>query len=212
MHAKPDLRVFFEWMINRSSSVITDVIPLGDSMQLHWLAEKMIEEFNPNQGHILFPLPFIRTIHSSHGWQASLCWVSSLLKPHVEISDFTRHSISSANNAIDSLRTDSLTALDERAAALWNANPSSGTMLERSIANFTWAVMAFICIHHDVDFECQSSTVRFQRDKYTREQFAERSASSAINLALDTKLRYCKDLQTHVATSFSLEMARLSAE
>ena len=27
MHAKPDLRVFLEWMIARSGSVITDVIP-----------------------------------------------------------------------------------------------------------------------------------------------------------------------------------------
>ena len=26
MHAKPDLRVFLKWMINRSGSVITDVI------------------------------------------------------------------------------------------------------------------------------------------------------------------------------------------
>ena len=25
MHAKPDLRVFLKWMINRSGSVITDV-------------------------------------------------------------------------------------------------------------------------------------------------------------------------------------------
>ena len=28
MHAKPDLRVFLKWMIARSGSVITDVIPL----------------------------------------------------------------------------------------------------------------------------------------------------------------------------------------
>ena len=28
MHAKPDLRVVLKWMINRSGSVITDVIPL----------------------------------------------------------------------------------------------------------------------------------------------------------------------------------------
>jgi hypothetical protein len=28
MHAKPDLRVFLKWMINRSGSVITDVITL----------------------------------------------------------------------------------------------------------------------------------------------------------------------------------------
>ena len=28
MHAKPDLRVFLEWMIACSGSVITDVIPL----------------------------------------------------------------------------------------------------------------------------------------------------------------------------------------
>ena len=33
MHAKPDLRVFFEWMINRSGSVITDVIRLS-SMEM----------------------------------------------------------------------------------------------------------------------------------------------------------------------------------
>jgi hypothetical protein len=29
MHAKPDLRVFLKWMINRSGSVITAVILLG---------------------------------------------------------------------------------------------------------------------------------------------------------------------------------------
>ena len=29
MHAKPDLRVVLKWMINRSGSVITDVIPHG---------------------------------------------------------------------------------------------------------------------------------------------------------------------------------------
>ena len=29
MHAKPDLRVFLKWMIARSGSVITDVIPLN---------------------------------------------------------------------------------------------------------------------------------------------------------------------------------------
>ena len=29
IHAKPDLRVLLKWMINRSGSVITDVIPLG---------------------------------------------------------------------------------------------------------------------------------------------------------------------------------------
>ena len=28
MHAKPDLRVVLKWMITRSGSVITDVIPL----------------------------------------------------------------------------------------------------------------------------------------------------------------------------------------
>ena len=28
MHAKPDLRVFLKWMITRSGSVITDVMPL----------------------------------------------------------------------------------------------------------------------------------------------------------------------------------------
>ena len=28
MHAKPDLRVFLKWMITRSGSVITAVIPL----------------------------------------------------------------------------------------------------------------------------------------------------------------------------------------
>jgi hypothetical protein len=28
LHAKPDLRVVLKWMINRSGSVITDVIPL----------------------------------------------------------------------------------------------------------------------------------------------------------------------------------------
>ena len=32
MHAKPDLRVFLEWMIARSGSVITAVIPLGVSV------------------------------------------------------------------------------------------------------------------------------------------------------------------------------------
>jgi hypothetical protein len=29
MHAKPDLRVFLKWMINRSGSVITAVITLN---------------------------------------------------------------------------------------------------------------------------------------------------------------------------------------
>jgi len=29
MHAKPDLRVFLKWMIARSGSVITDVMPLA---------------------------------------------------------------------------------------------------------------------------------------------------------------------------------------
>ena len=29
MHAKPDLRVVLKWMIARSGSVITDVMPLG---------------------------------------------------------------------------------------------------------------------------------------------------------------------------------------
>ena len=29
MHAKPDLRVFLKWMVIRSGSVITDVIPLS---------------------------------------------------------------------------------------------------------------------------------------------------------------------------------------
>ena len=28
MHTKPDLRVYLKWMITRSGSVITDVIPL----------------------------------------------------------------------------------------------------------------------------------------------------------------------------------------
>ena len=32
MHAKPDLRVVLKWMINRSGSVITAVIPLKDLM------------------------------------------------------------------------------------------------------------------------------------------------------------------------------------
>ena len=34
MHAKPDLRVFLKWMITRSGSVITAVIPLGYSTGL----------------------------------------------------------------------------------------------------------------------------------------------------------------------------------
>ena len=34
MHAKPDLRVFLKWMINRSGSVITDVITLMKQFSL----------------------------------------------------------------------------------------------------------------------------------------------------------------------------------
>ena len=37
MHAKPDLRVFLEWMIAGSGSVITDVIP----SHIFWSASKM---------------------------------------------------------------------------------------------------------------------------------------------------------------------------
>ena len=37
MHAKPDLRVFLEWMIADSDSVITDVIQTGESMIEHRL-------------------------------------------------------------------------------------------------------------------------------------------------------------------------------
>ena len=31
MHANPDLRVFLKWMIYRSGSVITDVMPLSSN-------------------------------------------------------------------------------------------------------------------------------------------------------------------------------------
>ena len=36
MHAKPDLRVFLKWMITRSGSVITDVIPLRASLKIRF--------------------------------------------------------------------------------------------------------------------------------------------------------------------------------
>ena len=41
MHAKPDLRVLLKWMIARSGSVITDVIPLEEHESVyldfqHW--------------------------------------------------------------------------------------------------------------------------------------------------------------------------------
>ena len=32
MHAKPDLRVFLKWMINRSGPVITDVMSLNPTL------------------------------------------------------------------------------------------------------------------------------------------------------------------------------------
>ena len=41
MHAKPDLRVFLKWMIYRSGSVITDVMPLGFHMILTITGEPM---------------------------------------------------------------------------------------------------------------------------------------------------------------------------
>ena len=59
MHAKPDLRVFLEWMIARSGSVITDVIQLGfvtSNAILVSRRENVAKEndnsFNCSQGYI----------------------------------------------------------------------------------------------------------------------------------------------------------------
>ena len=182
---------------------------LNETVNMHWLAKKMIAEFDTRDGHILFAKPFIDAIASKYGHVRALEWVSNIISPFTSAFEAPRVAHEFANKSLAAMELANLDELNQKAWSLWCGEFKGNQLFNKSASRYIWTVMGLICYHHDQNFLGHLSALEFTGRNDEQLSGSMRNAASAVNLAFNQELAQSRNLQRELAVAFSCEMERL---
>jgi hypothetical protein len=177
---------------------------------MHWVAQKMIDEFDENQ-HVYFALPFVKTMAGDFGLRASLSWVLDIISNGIHQRDSISVSLDRVRRALASNDDADLHDLDALAWSHWCCGDVPNQKKQKSTCRIIWAVMNFVSHENDVKFDTQNSGLTF--DGRTDEQYKSccRQAASALNLAHNLDRSADNSVRLELSKNFTREMVRLDS-